>query len=72
MQDNDINRTILAKRLSLDGHIVVNTTNGQEGVEMIETDRDFDCILMDIQYGSLSQAAGPYLTPFSSFSECLS
>ena len=41
---------ILAKRLSLDGHTVVNTTNGQEGVEAIEADRDFDCILMDIQY----------------------
>ena len=50
IQDNDINRMILAKRLSLDGHDVVNTTNGQEGVEMIESDWDFDCILMDIQY----------------------
>ena len=49
VQDNDINRMILAKRLSLDGHAVVNTTNGQEGVEMVQTDRHFDCILMDIQ-----------------------
>lgn len=48
-QDNDINRTILAKRLTLDGHIVMNTTNGQEGVDLVETDRDFDVILMDIQ-----------------------
>lgn len=48
-QDNDINRTILAKRLSLDGHTVVNTTNGQEGLEMVKSDRDFDCVLMDIQ-----------------------
>ncbi|KAJ8496948.1 hypothetical protein ONZ51_g802 [Trametes cubensis] len=49
VEDNDINRMILAKRLSLDGHAVVNTTNGQEGVEMVQTDRHFDCILMDIQ-----------------------
>ncbi|OBZ71696.1 Histidine protein kinase 1 [Grifola frondosa] len=49
VEDNDINRTILAKRLALDGHIVVNTTNGQEGIEMIESDREFDCVLMDIQ-----------------------
>lgn len=49
VEDNDINRTILAKRLVLDGHIVVNTTNGQEGYDMVESDRDFDCVLMDIQ-----------------------
>ncbi|EPQ54663.1 hypothetical protein GLOTRDRAFT_116494 [Gloeophyllum trabeum ATCC 11539] len=49
VEDDDINRTILAKRLTLDGHIVVNTTNGQECVDMIETDIDFDCILMDVQ-----------------------
>lgn len=41
---------ILAKRLSLDGHNVVNTTNGQEGVEMLESDWEFDCVLMDLQY----------------------
>ncbi|KAI0330793.1 hypothetical protein GY45DRAFT_1370433 [Cubamyces sp. BRFM 1775] len=49
VEDNDINRMILAKRLSLDGHTVVNTTNGQEGIEVVQTDRHFDCILMDIQ-----------------------
>ncbi|KAI0671080.1 hypothetical protein C8Q78DRAFT_1079021 [Trametes maxima] len=49
VEDNDINRMILAKRLSLDGHVVVNTTNGQEGLEVVQTDREFDCVLMDIQ-----------------------
>ncbi|KAI0056404.1 hypothetical protein BV25DRAFT_1814088 [Artomyces pyxidatus] len=49
VEDNAINRTILAKRLSLDGHTVVNTTNGQEGVDKIISDQAFDCILMDIQ-----------------------
>ena len=48
-QDNDINRMILAKRLSLDGHTVVNTTNGQEGLEVVTNDPNFDCVLMDIQ-----------------------
>lgn len=49
VQDNDVNRLILAKRLQLDGHTVVNTMNGKEGVEMIEVDQAFDCILMDVQ-----------------------
>ncbi|PIL35229.1 transporter [Ganoderma sinense ZZ0214-1] len=49
VEDNDINRMILAKRLSLDGHTVVNTTNGQEGLEVATNDPNFDCILMDIQ-----------------------
>ena len=49
-KDDLINRNILSKRLTLDGHTVVGTTNGQESVDTIEKDRDFDCILMDIQY----------------------
>ncbi|KZV68824.1 hypothetical protein PENSPDRAFT_686959 [Peniophora sp. CONT] len=49
VEDNDINRKILAKRLQLDGHIVVNTTNGQEGVDEVVRDQEFDCILMDVQ-----------------------
>ncbi|KAF9462987.1 Tco3, phytochrome related signal transduction histidine kinase, partial [Collybia nuda] len=49
VEDNDINRKILAKRLRTDGHIVVDTTNGQEGLNTIESDRSFDIVLMDIQ-----------------------
>ncbi|KIJ60294.1 hypothetical protein HYDPIDRAFT_99027 [Hydnomerulius pinastri MD-312] len=49
VEDNDVNRKLLAKRLEKDGHIVLWSTNGQEGLEMIESDREFDCILMDIQ-----------------------
>ncbi|KZT67110.1 histidine kinase [Daedalea quercina L-15889] len=49
VEDNDINRMILAKRLSLDGHNVVNTTNGQEGLDMLQSDFEFDAVLMDIQ-----------------------
>ncbi|KZT60695.1 hypothetical protein CALCODRAFT_480578 [Calocera cornea HHB12733] len=49
VEDDPINRMILHKRLVTDGHTVINTTNGQEAVEKIESDREFDCILMDIQ-----------------------
>ncbi|KAJ7134353.1 hypothetical protein C8R44DRAFT_610147 [Mycena epipterygia] len=49
VEDNDINRTVLAKRLRLDGHTVVTTTNGQEGLDKVTTDRAYDAILMDIQ-----------------------
>ena len=40
----------MVKRLSIDGHTVVQTTNGQEGLEMVVSDREFDCVLMDIQF----------------------
>jgi len=53
VEDDKINRVILAKRLRLDGHTVVNTTNGQEGLDTVISDRSFDVILMDIQYGFL-------------------
>ncbi|KAG2010111.1 atypical/HisK protein kinase [Coprinopsis cinerea AmutBmut pab1-1] len=49
VEDNDINRVILAKRLTMKGHTVVNTTNGQEGLDMVKRDQAFDVIFMDIQ-----------------------
>ena len=49
IQDDRINRTILRKRLTLDGHTVVDTMDGQQGAEAMETDYGFDCVLMDIQ-----------------------
>jgi len=49
VEDDRINRAILCKRLKMDGHEVVESTNGQEAVEQIEKDRMFDGILMDIQ-----------------------
>ncbi|KAF8909011.1 hypothetical protein CPB84DRAFT_1813256 [Gymnopilus junonius] len=49
VEDNDINRTLLAKRLTVNGHSVVNTTNGQECLDKVTTDRFFDVVLMDIQ-----------------------
>ncbi|KAG6900397.1 hypothetical protein C0993_011385 [Termitomyces sp. T159_Od127] len=49
VEDNDVNRLILAKRLTLDHHTVVNTTNGQEGFDKFQSDRGFDVVLMDLQ-----------------------
>ncbi|CAA7261458.1 unnamed protein product [Cyclocybe aegerita] len=49
VEDNDINRTILAKRLTLNGYTVVNATNGQEGFDKVVADPTLDLILMDIQ-----------------------
>ena len=49
-QDDAINAKILGKRMSLDGHTVVHAANGQECVDIIRADHEFDCILMDIQY----------------------
>ena len=49
LQDNDINRAILAKRLILMGHTVMNATNGQEGIDTVMSDFNFDLVLMDIQ-----------------------
>ncbi|QRV77842.1 protein-histidine kinase [Ceratobasidium sp. AG-Ba] len=49
VEDDDTNRKILCKRLTLDGHEVQHTTNGQEAVQKVEGDREWDCVLMDIQ-----------------------
>ncbi len=43
-----MNQTILAKRLTLSGHTVVNTMNGQQALDLVRRDREFDCILMDL------------------------
>ncbi|KAK0464731.1 uncharacterized protein EV420DRAFT_1061466 [Desarmillaria tabescens] len=48
VEDNILNQKLLAKRLRLDGHTVVNTMNGQESLDAVKVDRDFDCILMDL------------------------
>ncbi|KAF9534531.1 hypothetical protein CPB83DRAFT_844387 [Crepidotus variabilis] len=49
VEDNDINRRLMAKRLSIDGHTIVTATNGQEALDLVTADRTFDLILMDIQ-----------------------
>jgi CheY-like chemotaxis protein len=49
VQDDEVNRIILAKRLTLNGHAVESSVNGQEGVDKVQGDDQFDCILMDVQ-----------------------
>ena len=43
-----MNAMILAKRLTLDGHSVTTTKHGQEALDRIRRDREFDVILMDL------------------------
>jgi CheY-like chemotaxis protein len=49
LQDDVLNARVLKKRLNSDGHDVVSVVNGQQAVNLVENDRDFDCVLMDIQ-----------------------
>ncbi|KAF8319784.1 hypothetical protein DL93DRAFT_120462 [Clavulina sp. PMI_390] len=49
VEDDVVNRNVLAKRLKMDGHQVSTSVNGQEAVDLIKQDRAFDCVLMDIQ-----------------------
>ncbi|WVQ80993.1 hypothetical protein IAT38_003100 [Cryptococcus sp. DSM 104549] len=49
VEDDMINAQILCKRLKMDKHLVTAVTNGQECVDALQKDWDFDAILMDIQ-----------------------
>lgn len=49
VEDDKINSTLMQKRLSKWNHIAVPVMNGQEAKETIESDFDFDCIMMDLQ-----------------------
>jgi CheY-like chemotaxis protein len=62
VEDDMINRNILCKRLRMDGHEVAESTDGQQAVERIEKDREFDCILMDIQYAFLHYHASTLIS----------
>ena len=47
-EDNPINRLFLQKSLEKLGHRVICATNGQEALDLLETET-VDCVLMDIQ-----------------------
>ena len=47
VEDNEMNRDILARRLQRQGFEVVTAENGQEAIEKAKSDQ-FDLILMDI------------------------
>ncbi|GAC94692.1 sensor histidine kinase/response regulator [Pseudozyma hubeiensis SY62] len=50
VEDDPINRMILKKRLSIDGHTTLLAVNGEEGVRQFEQDaKEIDVILMDLQ-----------------------
>jgi two-component system cell cycle response regulator DivK len=47
VEDNEMNRDILSRRLSRRGYVVVFAMDGQQGVEMARSDKP-DVILMDM------------------------
>ncbi|SCV69208.1 BQ2448_2228 [Microbotryum intermedium] len=49
VEDELVNRMILQKRLTKDGHEVVVVEHGGDAVRLFKEDRQFDCILMDLQ-----------------------
>lgn len=49
VEDDVINSQILQKRLKMDKHTVRAVENGQQAVDLIASDWDFDAIVMDIQ-----------------------
>ncbi|KAG9018802.1 Light-sensor Protein kinase [Tulasnella sp. 427] len=49
VEDDKINSTLMQKRLTKWNHIAVPVMNGQEAKDTIESDFDFDCIMMDLQ-----------------------
>jgi signal transduction histidine kinase len=50
VEDDAINSQILQKRLKMDKHLTKAVPNGQEAVDVLDNDWEFDAVLMDIQY----------------------
>jgi len=53
VDDNEMNRDMLSRRLSRQGHTVVTAENGQKTLELIEQ-QPFDVILLDIMMPGIS------------------
>jgi CheY-like chemotaxis protein len=49
VEDDAINSQILQKRLKMDKHKTHAVPNGQEAVDVLDSDWEFDAVLMDIQ-----------------------
>ena len=49
VEDDAINSQILQKRLKMDKHVTRAVPNGQEAVDVLDNDWEFDAVLMDIQ-----------------------
>src|SRR5690606_31024463 len=47
VDDNEMNRDMLSRRLKRQGHMVAVAENGRQAVEMIEVDA-FDLVLLDV------------------------
>ena len=53
VDDNEMNRDMLSRRLSRRGHTVVMADNGQKALELIEQ-QSFDVVLLDIMMPGIS------------------
>jgi CheY-like chemotaxis protein len=49
VEDNDMNQELAVELLSRAGLLVVVANNGQEALDILARDRDFDGVLMDCQ-----------------------
>jgi two-component system, cell cycle response regulator DivK len=47
VEDNEMNRDMLSRRLERKGHVVLVAVNGLQGVEMVQSERP-DLVLMDM------------------------
>jgi CheY-like chemotaxis protein len=48
-EDNEVNQKLIDHVLTKAGATVDLTSNGEEAVERLQSDRSFDCIIMDLQ-----------------------
>ena len=53
VDDNEMNRDMLSRRLSRRKHIVITATNGQEALDLIEKE-SFDLVLLDVMMPGIS------------------
>jgi len=53
VDDNEMNRDLLARRLTKQGHSVVMANDGQQALDLLE-DGQFDLMLLDIEMPGLS------------------
>ena len=49
VEDDAVNRQIITRKLTKDGHSVVQAVHGGEAVEIFKRDRSFDIVLCDLQ-----------------------
>lgn len=49
VEDNPVNQLVITNMLKIMGHEVIEASNGQEALDILETRNDFDLIFMDLR-----------------------